>query len=164
MAAVDKERELLQAIKRNLADLDALAAQLDDLEERGVYKFYSQSFKVYELQMIVDRAQVLFERIAPTGTALNDWFLSICQTALRHRFIWPPKNWDWERMNRNWQAETQPILEAFWHCRYFLRMLARFGRELDEAPMPVAWTAEGFSGSPAPAGWLAVLYLYGLGW
>ncbi len=112
--------------------------------------------------MAVERALALFERIAPPGAKLNEWFLSICQDALQHRFRWPPQDWDWDRMNENWQAETRPILEAFWHCAYFLRMLERFGSELDEPPMPARWTRDGLTGGPAPAGWLAVLSLYGL--
>jgi hypothetical protein len=63
--------------------------------------------------------------------------------ATAHRF-------DLARSNRNWQAETRPILDGFWHCRYFIQMLARYGRGLDAAP------------DVLPYGWAAVLYLYGL--
>jgi hypothetical protein len=62
-----RERELLHAIKTNLGDIDALAAELDCLEEDGVYRYYHQSFKLYELQVAVERAQTLFQRIAPAG-------------------------------------------------------------------------------------------------
>jgi len=40
--------------------------------------------------------------------------------------------------------------EGFWHCRYFIGMMARYGRELDAAP------------DVLPYGWAAVLYLYDL--
>jgi L-rhamnose isomerase len=53
-------------------------------------------------------------------------------------------------MNENWQAKTRPILEAFWHCSYFLRMLERFGRELDEPPMPARWTRDGLCPPTSP--------------
>ncbi len=52
-------------------------------------------------------------------------------------------------VNANWQERTRPVLEAFWHCGYFLRQLARYGRELEAAPEML------------PDGWAAVLELYG---
>jgi hypothetical protein len=51
---------------------------------------------------------------------------------------------------RRFGEATRPILEAFFHARYFLEMVCRYGRELAEPP------------SPLPSGWAAVLYLYGL--
>lgn len=70
-------------------------------------------------------------------------YLSTYRAALDHDF-------DIGRSNANWDPETRPILEAFWHCAYFLEQLARYGRELSEP-----------SGS-LPSGWAAVLELYGV--
>lgn len=50
--------------------------------------------------------------------------------------------------NKAWLAHTRPIVEAFLHAKYFLEMVVKYGRELDEAP------------SIMPSGWAAVLYLY----
>jgi hypothetical protein len=47
-------------------------------------------------------------------------------------------------------GSTRPIVEAFFHARYFLEMVCGYGRQLTEPP------------SPLPSGWAAVLYLYGL--
>jgi hypothetical protein len=127
------EHDLLSAIKHRLAEIDGLAEWIAQVEEDGVYRYYHQSFKVYSLQIAIKKALSLFESIAPEGTWLNDWFLAICQTALEHEFSVLDRTWDWDRMNQNWHAETRPILEGFWHCSYFVRMLARYGRELDEA-------------------------------
>ena len=53
-------------------------------------------------------------------------------------------------MNDRWTEETRPIVEAFFHARYFLEMVCRYGGELKEPPQMM------------PSGWAAVLYLYNL--
>jgi hypothetical protein len=45
---------------------------------------------------------------------------------------------------------THPILEAFWHTKYFIQMMLKYGRELESAPQCL------------PSGWAAVLYLFEL--
>jgi hypothetical protein len=144
-----RDHELLQAIKTNLESIDGLAAKLS-WEEDGVYRYYSQSFKVFGLQNLIEQALAIFQHVAPDGTQLNDSFVSTCQTALEHRFSFERTKFDMDEMNANWQAWTRPILVAFWHCSYFLRMMARYGRELEE-PSKVM-----------PSGWAAIRGLYGL--
>ena len=73
---------------------------------------------------------------------LNAWFLEIVEAGTGKRFT--------PEANRHWTAETRPILEAFFHARYFLEMVCKYGKELDAAP------------DLLPSGWAAVLYLYGL--
>ena len=51
--------------------------------------------------------------------------------------------------NANWTVVTRPIVEAFFHARYFLEMAVRYST-LEEPPMPL------------PSGYAALLYLYGL--
>jgi hypothetical protein len=138
--SADPHQILLEAIKTQLTRIDELCDAFDRAEED---RYYHQSFKVYGLQSLIRRAMSLFDEIAPAGTELNPWLQAITAGATAHRF-------DLERSNHNWQAETRPILEGFWHCRYFIRMLARYGRELDAAP------------DVLPYGWAAVLYLYNL--
>lgn len=53
---------------------------------------------------------------------------------------------DWE----NWTAATRPMLEAFFHARYFLEMVCKYGETLKSAP------------GLLPRGWASVLYLYNL--
>lgn len=112
-------------------------------EGDGVYRFYHQSMKVFWLQGLVRHAERLYADLAPPGMELNGWFRDICSDACNHEF-------EMRRSNPNWLAETRPILEAFWHCSYFARMLAKYGRELDEAPQLLDY------------GWAAVLSLYGV--
>jgi hypothetical protein len=137
------ERQLLDVLKERVGEVEGLLELFESVEEDGVYRYYHQSLKVYSLQGAIRRAQRLFDELAPTGTELNAWLVVICQDACAHQF-------DLGRSNSHWQEETRPILEAFWHCRYFLRQLARYGRELDE-PSRVM-----------PYGWAAVLYLYNI--
>jgi hypothetical protein len=134
---------LLDAIKQRLDDVDRLVSACAEAEEDAVYRYYHQSFKVFGLQHLISHAGRLFAELAPGGTGLNPWFVAICDAATDHQF-------DLRRSNANWHTETRPILEAFWHCSYFARMLARYGRELDTAPEAL------------PFGWAALLYLYGL--
>ena len=55
-----------------------------------------------------------------------------------------------DKDNEHWLEVTRPILEAFFHARYFLEMICKYGKQLDEAP------------NIMPSGWAAVLYLYNI--
>jgi len=46
--------------------------------------------------------------------------------------------------------QTRPILEAFWHTKYFLAIIAKYGKELQNAPQVL------------PSGWASVLCLFSL--
>jgi hypothetical protein len=50
--------------------------------------------------------------------------------------------------NRRWLEVTRPMLEAYFHARYFIEMAVRYGDELDAPPASM------------PSGWAALLYLY----
>jgi hypothetical protein len=52
------------------------------------------------------------------------------------------------RTNDHWLEETRPVLEAFFHARYFLEMVCKYGRIIKESPQTM------------PSGWAAILYLY----
>jgi hypothetical protein len=52
--------------------------------------------------------------------------------------------------NQRSLVETRPILEAFFHARYFLEMAVKYGGRLSVAPRVM------------PSGWAALLSLYGL--
>ena len=136
-------QELLDRIKEELPRLEEL------LEEAGshwgyedpIYRFYHQSYKVFHLQSLTRRivealASLLAER------ELNVWFREIVAAGLGKEFS--------AEMNARWTDETRPILEAFFHAKYFLAMVVKYGRELDSAP------------SLLPSGWASVLHLFGL--
>jgi hypothetical protein len=52
--------------------------------------------------------------------------------------------------NTRWLEVTRPIVEAFFHARYFLEMAVRYGGSLKQPPLVL------------PSGWAAFLHLYGL--
>jgi hypothetical protein len=52
--------------------------------------------------------------------------------------------------NARWLEVTRPIVEAFFHARYFLEMAVIYGQKLTAPPRML------------PRGWAALLYLYRL--
>ena len=72
---------------------------------------------------------------------LNPWFLEIVEAGTGKDFK--------AENNAEWTRVTRPILEAFFHARFFLEMAVRYANL--EAPP-----------SPLPSGYAALLYLYGL--
>jgi hypothetical protein len=109
--------------------------------EDGIYRFYHQSFKVYYLQALTEAICTALASLLP-DRPLNVWFSQTVAEGTGKQFD-PSHNDDWLR-------HTRPIVEAFFHAHYFLRMACKYGRELDEPP------------SAMPSGWAAVLYLFGL--
>jgi hypothetical protein len=136
------EGALLLSLRRDRGELEKLLAECSDHwgYEDSVYRFYHQSFKVYGLQSrtrsIVQRLQAL----AP-DRPLNPWFVQIVQVGTGKVF----KSED----NARWTEVTRPILEAFFHARFFLEMAVRYA-DLQEPPQLL------------PIGYAALLYLFGL--
>ncbi|MGH9200162.1 MAG: hypothetical protein ACRD2A_02870 [Vicinamibacterales bacterium] len=135
-----------------LALLDNLRARRDELKlafekvsghwgfEDPVYRFYHQSFKVYSLQQDTAGLVSLLRSLAP-DRPLNRQFLEIVEAGSGHTFT-PADNARWTRV-------TRPILEAFFHARFFLEMALRYS-DLESPP------------NPLPSGYAALLYLYEL--
>lgn len=132
---------LLKNIKRDLVELTRLRDHAEShwSEEDLVYRFYHQSYKVFRIQDLTTSIVDALRAVLPE-TPLNEWFMAIVAEGTGKKFE--------TNGNRNWTATTRPLLEAFFHANYFLRMAVKYGNELDEAP------------SPLPSGWASVLYLY----
>jgi hypothetical protein len=136
-------RELFSNLKDNLPELEKLFEDCpgpwgyEDL----IYRFYHQSFKVYNLQKQTVKIVSDLQALLP-GATLNDWFSQIIKEGTGKTFA--------SEDNENWVAVTRPIIEAFFHARYFLEMAVKYGRELDFPPRFL------------PSGWAAFLYLYNL--
>lgn len=121
-----------------------LSQRLDAEDERyedAIYRFYHHSFKVYALQGMTERIVAAVQSLAP-DRPLNATFTTIMNAGTGKRF--EPAH------NRRWLEVTRPILEAFFHARYFLEMVVRYGKKLSQTPRLL------------PSGWAAVLYLYDL--
>lgn len=108
--------------------------------EDPIYRFYHQSFKVYGLAEETTRIVAALQQLLP-DQPLNPWFLQIVGEGTGKQFQIED--------NQRWLEATRPILEAFFHARYFLEMACRYANppELDQ---------------PMPSGWAALLYLFNL--
>ena len=135
--------KLLQNIKERLPQLEELLVQVEDhwgMEDR-VYRFYHQSFKVYGLQSLTERICKALQELLP-DRPMNKWFAAIIAQGTGSQFEMSH--------NEDWLRHTRPIVEAFFHAHYFLKMICKYGRELNESP------------NALPSGWAAVLYLFDL--
>lgn len=96
---------------------------------------------MFFLQHTTEEIVKQLQALAP-HLPLNEWFMEVVKQGTGKEFT--PAD------NANWLPVTRPILEAFFHARYFLEMACKYGRELKEPPEML------------PSGWAAFLYLYNL--
>ncbi len=142
-AAATPEEKLLGAITKSIEDLEKLLEDSRDhwQYEDPIYRFYHHSFKVYAVQRSTEAIVAALQALRPEEP-LNDDFMHIVRDGTGKRFS--------PEVNRDWTHSTRPLLEAFFHARFFLEMIVKYGRALDKPPTLL------------PSGWAAVLYLYGL--
>jgi hypothetical protein len=136
------ESELIRRLKAQLPGLKAL---LDDSSshwgyEDPVYRFYHHSYKVFAVQSRTEQVVAALQGLL-SDRPLNAWFLQIVNEGTGKKFS--------PDMNAAWEKHTRPIVEAFFHARFFLEMAVRYA----DLPGPP---------DPLPSGWAAVLHLYGL--
>lgn len=135
--------QLLSNIKQQLPKLEELLAQVEthwEIED-GFYRFYHQSFKVYQVQRTTEEICETLQNLMPNHP-MNQWFCKIVAEGTGREFEMSH--------NQNWLQHTRPILEAFFHAHFFLKMASKYGKELEHAPHSL------------PSGWAAVLYLFNL--
>ena len=134
-----EERDALETILRT--NLREKSQELQELwnsvndhwgYEDAIYRFYSQSFKVYSLQKTTIRIVELLQALVP-GRELNPWFCKIVQDGTGKQFTMAD--------NARWLEATRPIVEAFQHARYFLEMACRYHEAREEQPSPSGWAA-----------------------
>jgi len=144
----EKHDVLLEKMKENMEGIKAILKTFHSVEEDRVYRFYHSSFKVYWLQDVIKESNELFLKLSPH-----------LEKGDPHR--WEPLSPDFSQIvnealavgefkmeyNRAWLKMTRPILEAFFHCKYFLEQMVKYG-ELEKAP------------NMLPSGWAALLELY----
>lgn len=138
----ESEEALVRNLRARLPELTALLEECSSHSgfEDPIYRFYHQSFKVYALQDQTSRIVSVLESLAP-DRPLNPWFRQIVEEGTGKSF----KHED----NADWTSVTRPILEAFFHARFFLEMAVRYAT-LREPPLSL------------PSGYAALLHLYGL--
>jgi hypothetical protein len=139
----EEETKLLKNIAAHLDTLASLLKRCTDHwgYEDPIYRFYHQSIKVFALQECTQEIVAKLRAMAP-ALPMNEWFLDIVRQGTGKEFSL--------KDNDNWTTVTRPIVEAFFHARYFLEMVCKYGGELHSPP------------GRLPSGWAAVLYLYNL--
>jgi hypothetical protein len=143
----EAERYALEAalLSNAYAQHEALKALLDASSdhwgfEDPVHRFYHQSFKVLWLQHRTDAIVQRLRDLLP-GRPLHPWFLDIVRRGTGKEFATSD--------NDRWTLVTRPIVEAFFHARFFLEMAVRYAK-LETPPRPL------------PSGYAALLHLYQL--
>jgi translation initiation factor 2 alpha subunit (eIF-2alpha) len=94
-----------------------------------VYRYYHQSFKVFRVQAETKKIYVALESISPhePKEIPNDWFNNLMmQGAAGEVFKL--------EHNQKWEETCRPMIEAFFHAKYFLEMAVKYGKKYDEAP------------------------------
>ena len=123
---IDEREEvqlLFNNLKKDLPNLTKLFDKYCDLwYEDSVYRFYHQSYKVYNIQTATREIVAALENLLP-GYKLNEYFLLIINDGTDKEFQ--------HEDNLKWLEVTRPVLEAFFHTRYFLEMAIKYGNELD---------------------------------
>lgn len=137
-------RRLFRRIQRALPRLETLLAHYSSHWgfEDPIYRLYHQSWKVYGLQDATLKIVAELQALAP-GRPLDAWFAAIVERGT------PMQPWKRED-NERWVEVATPMVEAFFHARFFLEMAVRYGKELKE---PI---------QPMPSGWAALLSLFSL--
>jgi hypothetical protein len=136
-------QELFAKLRSALPDLKALLEKCSSHwgYEDPVYRFYHHSFKVFHLQATTGEIVTALQALAPSR-ALNKQFMRIVRGGTGKTFEY--------KHNAVWLKTTRPIVEAFFHARFFLEMAVRYGEGLESPP------------NILPSGWAAFLYLYDL--
>jgi hypothetical protein len=139
---LERINALFLRIKAHLPELEEVASELEEAEENGIYRYYHGSYKVFNLQNPVKDAFTLIKKIGGEDDPPLHDYAQIVEAGTAHDFG--------EKTNANWDAETKPILEAFWHTKYFVQMMVKYGKKLEKVEMPLDY------------GMAAVLYLFEL--
>lgn len=140
-----RDNKLLANIKAKLPELTELLEKSSSHwgYEDLIYRFYHQSFKVYRLQNRTLQIANALAACAPEGAVFCSLFDDLLKAGASGKEFEGSHNADWA-------AHTRPMVEAFFHAKYFLEMAVKYGKELETAP------------NSMPSGWAALLELYGI--
>jgi hypothetical protein len=110
--------------------------------EDRIYRYYHQSLKVFDLQNATRDMADALAAIAPEGRPFCRLFDEILQQGTGRQFSLAD--------NQHWPERAAPIVQAFFHARYFVEVAVKYAAALAEPPQLM------------PAGWAALLCLYEL--
>jgi len=144
---VRKMNALLKNIKKNMPELEKMMESATDHwdYEDKVYRYYHHSFKVYWVQDITKSIVKLLSKISPHKDKTK--FCNLFQVILDEGCSGLEFKLE---HNHDWANTTRPLLEAFFHAKYFLEMAIKYGKKYEEAPQML------------DSGWASLLCLYNL--
>lgn len=131
-----EEQKLLDNIKARLQELEDLQRRTDRIWQDRFYRYHYQSYKIYGLQDLTAEYVQIFKSLSPDGKELSPRFMELVENGTGREFKL--------EYNMRWVEETAPIVEAFFHCREFLDLMIRCGRDFKEIPkatLPTTWGA-----------------------
>lgn len=139
----EMENQLLANIKAKLPELETLLEEISShwVYEDSIYRFYHFSFKVYGVQAITRKIVDTLKDLAPEGKSFCKEFDEIIKAGAGE------KSFELEH-NKNWTHHTRSFVEAFFHAKFFLEIVVKYGKEMEEPP------------DMLPSGWAALLCLY----
>lgn len=105
-------------------------------------KTSTNKYKIYQIQDYTIEIIQELKKLSPNNIVLNDDFQKIINSGTNKKFN--------IRRNDNWLKHTQPMLDAFYHAKYFLEMIIKYGNTLNKSPECL------------PSGWALVLCLYNM--
>lgn len=140
----DHEKRLKDLMTRIKANLPKLKVLLDEISghwtyEDCIYRYYHHSNKVQWAMSATLKIHEALQELQDPELGMCDLYTTIVNEGLM-------KVTD---INDNWNA-TRKWVEAFFHCKYFLEMVVKYGELHEEVPMML------------PSGFAAVLELYNL--
>jgi hypothetical protein len=124
-------QKLFASIKENKDVIHKLyEANCGHVYEDRIYRFYHYSFKVFYLQDSISDIVQFLEKINPRPIdcehRFNKWFSDIVEGA--------KKEGEFKMSyNKNFPSHARPIVEASFHCKYFVDMLGSIATK-DESP------------------------------
>jgi hypothetical protein len=98
--------------------------------------------KVYSIQDLTEQIVSSLKSLAPKDTVFNAYFQEIYMQGTGKKFS--------SKRNRNWTRHTRPMVECFFHAKYFLEMAVKYGSTLEKPTENM------------PSGWALLLYLFNL--
>ena len=141
-----KHDVVLRNLKKQMPKLESILKQVEDHwgYEDKVYRYYHGSFKLYYLQDLTLSIWKVLKSVSPHKNKhdMNEDFLRIICEGGGHKFD--------ISHNKEWSKRGRPILEAFFHAKYFLEMAVKYGNKLKRAPQVM------------PSGWASLMYLYNI--
>jgi hypothetical protein len=150
---LELRNDLVIALREKMPILEDLYTRVQDhwCGEDGIYRFYHGSYKVYRLQDATEEIVCVMQSIVPERK-MTEYFMTIIRDGTGKSFN--------KNSNQHWVKETRPILEAFFHARYFLEMAVKYGKELALVKNTHPKSIEEKLGNTIPSGFAALLALY----